>query len=168
MRPGSPGSRLLDAALAVGAGTPGARPAVAAPPRAPRTAAELWGAAPTPSDSVVVLASAGEEPPPPGELVDGGAADGLLDFLDGMDDTIPVSRRVVAVVNARPASRAAVAAPWLADHPRWNVRSAMSHASWVSEVDDLLAHRAACSADERSALRRRLAAGAAITWTSRP
>jgi hypothetical protein len=63
--------------------------------------------------------------------------DDLLAFLDAVDDTIPVSRRVLAVVDARPASGVAVAAPWLAEHPRRDVRSAMSHASWVSEVDGL-------------------------------
>jgi RNA polymerase sigma-70 factor, ECF subfamily len=142
-------------------------PAVAGPvPRLARS--DVWALRQTPRDSVVVLASAGAEPPPAGELVADAQAGDLLDFLDAVDHTIPVSRRVLAVVNARPASGAAVAAPWLAEHPRWNVRSAMSHASWVSEVDDLLARWDACSAPERSALRRRLADGAAITWTSRP
>jgi hypothetical protein len=142
-------------------------PAVAEPPA--RTArGDLWAVRQTPRDSVVVLASAGEEPPPPGALVAGGQEDDLLDFLDAVDDAIPVSRRVLAVVNARPASRAAVAAPWLAEHPRWNVRRAPSHTSWVSEVDELIERWDACSAGDRTTLRRRLADGAAITWTSRP
>lgn len=142
-------------------------PAVAEPPARP-SRRDVWAVRQTPSDSVVVLASAGPDPPPAGALVAGDQEDDLLDFLDAVDHRIPVSRRVLAVVSARPASRAAVAAPWLADHPRWNIRSALSHSSWVSEVDELLERWDAGSAGDRTALRRRLADGAAITWTSRP
>jgi len=140
--------------------------AVAEPPAHPARS-DLWALRQTPRDSVVVVASAGEAPPPRGAVVAGGQEDDLLDFLDAVDDRIPVSRRVLAVVSARPASRVAVAAPWLADHPRWNVRRTLSHASWVSEVDELLERWDACSTGERTTLRRRLADGAAITWTSR-
>jgi RNA polymerase sigma-70 factor, ECF subfamily len=140
-------------------------PAVAEPPDRPARS-DLWALRQTPRDSVVVLASAGEDPPPRGALVAGGQEDDLLDFLEDVDGRIPVSRRVLALVSARPASHAAVAVPWLADHPRWNVRRTMSHASWMSEVDELIDRWDACSAGDRTTLHRRLADGAAITWTS--
>jgi RNA polymerase sigma-70 factor (ECF subfamily) len=142
-------------------------PAVAEPSvPIPRT--DVWALRQTPRDSVVVVASGGEDPPPRGTLVPGGADDDLVDFLDEVDDRIPDSRRVLAVVNARPPSRAAVAAPWLAEHPRWNMRRALSHASWMSEVDELLDRSDACSVGDRTALRRSLADGVAITWTPEP
>jgi hypothetical protein len=67
----------------------------------------------------------------------------------------------VAVVDHRPAG----AAPWLALHPRWRMQRAPTHASWVGEVDAVLARCLPCTEQERDRLRAILLDDAGFVWT---
>jgi RNA polymerase sigma-70 factor (ECF subfamily) len=85
----------------------------------------------------------------------------LVAFLEGLDRGIPRDLPVVAVVDHRPAG----AAPWLALHPRWRMQRAPTHASWVGEVDAVLARCPTCTAQDRDRLREILQADAGFVWT---
>jgi RNA polymerase sigma-70 factor (ECF subfamily) len=138
-------------------------PAVAEPPEhAP--AHDVWGLLRCADHNVIVVASSGTPRPAPGTIGRGTDA-GLLGFLDALDRRIPVSRSVLAVVETRPAERAAVAAPWLARHPRWRVQRAPTYASWLGDVEELLSGWRTAAIGEREAVRARLASSSPFTWT---
>jgi RNA polymerase sigma-70 factor (ECF subfamily) len=144
-------------------------PAIADPPPAdPRP--EVWGlfhspglsaivvcehaghdGAAHPADTLLASLTAGAERKP----VD------LVAFLEGLDRRIPGGLPVVAVVDHRPAG----AAPWLALHPRWRMQRAPTHASWVGEVDAVLARCLPCTEQERDRLRAILLDDAGFVWT---
>jgi RNA polymerase sigma-70 factor, ECF subfamily len=85
----------------------------------------------------------------------------LVAFLEGLDRGIPGDLPVVAVVDHRPAG----AAPWLAHHPRWRMQRAPTHASWVGEVDAVLAQCLPCTVQDRDRLREILLADGDFVWT---
>jgi RNA polymerase sigma-70 factor, ECF subfamily len=85
----------------------------------------------------------------------------VVTFLEQLDRRIPGDRTVLAVVDERPAG----AAPWLAGHPRWRMQRAPTHASWVGEVDAVLARCLPCTAQQRDRLREVLQADADFVWT---
>jgi hypothetical protein len=62
----------------------------------------------------------------------------LLGFLDRLDGRIPSKLQVLAVVDGRQQRAAGAAQHWFADHPRWRIRQAVSHAGWLLEVESLL------------------------------
>ncbi len=125
--------------------------------------AEIWGVYHDPPESAVV-ASFGSESRRPSVATAAGAAtlataatataaaaaspDGsgggrppahleLMDFFDRLDGRIPPALNVLAVVDAR-RPQAGGAQHWFADHPRWQLRRAETHASWLLEVESLL------------------------------
>jgi RNA polymerase sigma-70 factor (ECF subfamily) len=85
----------------------------------------------------------------------------LVTFLERLDRRIPGDRAILAVVDDRPPG----AAPWLAGHPRWRMQRAPTHASWVGEVDAVLARCLACTPQERDRLREVLLDDADFVWT---
>jgi RNA polymerase sigma-70 factor (ECF subfamily) len=145
-------------------------PQVAEPPAAEH-GPEVWGLFHSPALSALVVS---EDPPRdgPGRHADAllatlaapagpaPAAD-LVAFLEGLERSIPGDLTVLAVVDDRPVG----AAPWLAGHPRWRMQRAPTHASWVGEVDALVARCATCSDRERTRLREVLLADADFVWT---
>jgi RNA polymerase sigma-70 factor (ECF subfamily) len=62
----------------------------------------------------------------------------LVDFFVRLDDRIPEELRVLAVIDGRQQRLEGTAQHWLADHPRWQVRRAVSHAGWLLDVESLL------------------------------
>jgi RNA polymerase sigma-70 factor (ECF subfamily) len=62
----------------------------------------------------------------------------LVEFFERLEDRIPSERRVIAVIDDRPAHAGDGAQRWLADHSRWQVRRPATHTSWLLEVQALL------------------------------
>jgi RNA polymerase sigma-70 factor (ECF subfamily) len=87
--------------------------------------------------------------------------DDVVAFLEGLDRRIPGGRTIVAVVDDRPAGTGS----WLAVHPRWRMQRAPTTASWVGEVDAVLARCAGCTSNERERLRSVLSGEATFVWT---
>jgi RNA polymerase sigma factor (sigma-70 family) len=132
--------------------------------------AEIWGVYHQPPNSVIV-ASIGPESgnrgrhPSIADLIadcarapvpDAGGARShrsgrsgvqLVDFFDRLDDRIPRKLGVLAVIDGRQQRIEGNAQHWLADHPRWQVRRAVSHAGWLLDVESLL--RAAGTESQR-------------------
>ncbi len=142
-------------------------------------AAEIWGVYHQPPDNAVVACF--RSGPGPGartaaEQIDlsselerlresAGAvrgAVGLVDFFDRLDVRIPPMLRVLAVIDGALARTPASARHWLADHPRWQVRSAGSHAGWLLAVETLLR---AAGADRDQAALDALDAPTPFLWT---
>jgi len=128
--------------------------------------AEIWGVYHRPPDSAIVASFATR--PRNG---DGGAgladllarfdratgasraqrgSPDIVEFFDSLDGHIPKRLRVLAVVDGQPAPLAMSARHWLTDHPRWQLREALSHAGWLLEVESLL--RAAGTEPRRATL----------------
>jgi RNA polymerase sigma-70 factor (ECF subfamily) len=115
--------------------------------------AEIWGVYHRPPDSAIVASfesatSTGTRDASVADLLANceraGASTGgrrgardLVDFFDRLDPRIPPKLGVLAVIDGRQ-SPAGGAQHWLADHPRWRVRRAISHAGWLLEVESLL------------------------------
>ncbi|HMJ33525.1 MAG TPA: RNA polymerase sigma factor [Baekduia sp.] len=148
-------------------------PAVAETP-APQVGAEVWGVFHSARQSALVLSEEairrGRHPADAllvrlhesgAGAADPAAGSDLVSFLERLDRRIPGERTVLAVVDERPAG----AAPWLAGHPRWRMQRAPTHASWVGEVDAVLARCLPCTAAEREALRALLCADEDFVWT---
>ena len=116
--------------------------------------AEIWGVYHRPPESAIVASfesatSTGTRDASIADLIancerartatsgDRGAPD-LADFFDRLDTRIPAKLGVLAVIDERRSRVAGGAQHWLADHPRWRVRRAVSHACWLLEVESLL------------------------------
>jgi RNA polymerase sigma-70 factor, ECF subfamily len=69
-----------------------------------------------------------------------GGRDGLdlLAFFERLERQIPSGRRVLAVLDQESPRASLAIARWAAEHPRWQVRSSDSHASWLGEVERLV------------------------------
>lgn len=72
-----------------------------------------------------------------------GGRDGLelVSFFDRLEARIPPQLAVQAVVDEIATADALAIAGWIADHPRWQVRSSGSHTSWLGDVEQLLGRR---------------------------
>lgn len=129
--------------------------------------AEIWGVYHRPPASAIVASFVPEAPDgrPRSSIADliancergpGGRGSGgrgaleLIDFFDRLEGRIPTQLRVLAVIDERRPRTPGGAQHWLADHPRWQVRRAVSHAGWLLEVESLL--RAAGTDSHRTAL----------------
>jgi RNA polymerase sigma-70 factor (ECF subfamily) len=100
---------------------------------------EIWGVFHAPRANAIVVSFAAL----PGSvearrhLRERGGCD-LVGFFDGLDRAIPGDRTVVAIMDDRPARGMNATGRWLAEHPRWRLRRATTHASWLSEAATLL------------------------------
>ena len=156
--------------------------AVAADMRSLGAAApEIWGVYHDPPDSAIVAAFA---------LVNGNAGAraavdeliarletqanlsdaartgfGLTRFFAGLERRIPGERRVIAVIDDRPAGTGDQTQHWLADHPRWQVRRPANHASWLLEVQSLLSAAGTDRAGGHAAALATLTAATPFLWT---
>ena len=88
----------------------------------------------------------------------------IVRFFDRLDDRIPEGRPVLAVVDGQP-ERDEPAGRWLAEHPRWELRCAETHASWLDEVERLINASARNGAAGAPVLNR-LANGEPFLWVS--
>lgn len=72
-----------------------------------------------------------------------GGRDGLdlVSFFDRLDARIPPQLGVQALVDELATADALAIARWIADHPRWQVRSSGSHTFWLGDVEQLLGAR---------------------------
>jgi RNA polymerase sigma-70 factor (ECF subfamily) len=149
-------------------------PAVAEPDAAPRHT-EVWGLYHSSSLNALVFCD-GACDAPAAHAADllahvraprfqrPGPGDDLVGFLERLDRRIPDGRTVVAIVDDRPAG----AGSWLAVHPRWRMQRAPTTASWVVEVDSVLARCTGCAGAERERLQAVLRGEDAFVWTGRP
>lgn len=64
----------------------------------------------------------------------------LVSFFDRLEARIPPELGVQAVVDEMPIAGAAIAG-WIAEHPRWQLRSSGSHRSWLGDVEQFLGPR---------------------------
>lgn len=150
--------------------------------------AEIWGVYHQPPNSAIVasLGPAAARAPKRGDsiadliancarvpLLDGASAERsarhrsgleLVDFFQRLEPRIPRKLPVLAVIDGRQPRLQGSAQHWLADHPRWQVRQAVSHAGWLLEVESLL--RAAGTESHRTALAA-LDAPTPFLWTHR-
>ena len=123
--------------------------------------AEIWGVYHQPPDSAIVAslgpqAARRDRPRSIAELIadcarapvpeaagirvrrGGRSAVELVDFFVRLDGRIPEQLRVLAVIDGRQPRLEGKTQHWLADHPRWQVRRAVSHAGWLLDVESLL------------------------------
>jgi RNA polymerase sigma-70 factor (ECF subfamily) len=87
----------------------------------------------------------------------------LIEFFDRLDYRIPSALNVLAVVDGRYPQAGGSAWHWLADHPRWQMRRAVSYASWLLEVESLLK---AAGSERREAALEALATPTPFLWTN--
>ncbi len=140
--------------------------------------AEIWGVYHDPPDSAIVASfhpepRNGHRQGTVAEMIEDvvRGADGrrrrahleLVEFFDRLDGRIPSALNVLAVVDARQPQARASAQHWLADHPRWQMRRAVSHASWLLEVESLLK---AAGSERREAALEALATPTPFFWTN--
>lgn len=89
----------------------------------------------------------------------------IVRFFDRLDHRIPDGRPVLAVVDGYPRGDEP-AGRWLAAHPRWELRCAETHTSWLNEVERLIDASAARNGGSGPPVLSRLANSEPFFWVS--